>query len=51
MENYLKYEQETKSYEEKMNIDIENINTIEYRYKVNAKTWGTIYEFIQPDYF
>ena len=33
-ENYLKEERKTESYKETMNIDIENINTIENRYKV-----------------
>ena len=30
-----------------MNIDIENINTIEKRYKVYSNQWWNIYEFIQ----
>ena len=34
MENYLKYEQNTKAYEETMNIYIKNINRIEKRNKV-----------------
>ena len=46
MENCLKGEQNTKSYEDKINIDIENINTIERRNKVYTKTWRTIYEVI-----
>ena len=33
-----------------MNIDIENINTIEYRNKVYTKQWRTIYEVIQQDF-
>ena len=37
MKYYLKYKQNTKSYEETMNIDIENINTIEKRNKVYTK--------------
>ena len=48
MENYLKDEQKTKSYEEKINIYIENITTIEKINKVNTKTWRTIQEVIQP---
>ena len=50
MENYPKYEKNTKSYEEKMNVDIENINTIEKINKVYTKKWRTIYEVIQPDF-
>ena len=37
MDNYLKEEQKTKYYKEKMNIDIENINVIENRNKVYIK--------------
>ena len=33
-----------------MNIDIENINTIEKRNKVYTKEWSKIYEVIQPDF-
>ena len=33
-----------------MNIDIENINTIEKRYKVNTKRCRTIYEVIQKKF-
>ena len=32
-----------------MNIDIENINTIERRHKVYTKLWRTIYEVIKQD--
>ena len=48
VENDLKYEQNTKAYDEKMNIDIENINNIERRNKVYTKQWRTIYKVIQP---
>ena len=51
MENYLKDEQNTKSYEDTMNIDIENINTIEKRKSIYTKQWRTTYEVIQPDLF
>ena len=34
-----------------MNIDIENINTIEKIHKVRTKWWRTIYEVIQQDIF
>ena len=40
MENYLKEEQNTKAYEEKMNIYIENINTIENRKKYILRNGG-----------
>ena len=50
-ENDLKDEQNTKYYEEKMNINIENINKIEKRNKLYTKKWRTIYEVIQPDFF
>ena len=33
-----------------MNIDIENINTIENRNKVCTQTWRTISKVIQPDF-
>ena len=33
-----------------MNIDIDNINTIEKRNKVYTKQWRTIYEVIQQDF-
>ena len=46
--NYLKDEQKTKSYGDKMNIDIEDINTIEKRNKVYTKYWRKIYKVIQP---
>ena len=36
----IKYEQRTKSYEETINIDTENINTIENRKKVYTKNGG-----------
>ena len=48
--NDLKDEQKTKSYEENMNIYIENINTIEKRKKLYAKQWRNIYEVIQQDF-
>ena len=47
MENYLKKERKTKSYKEKIDIDIENINTIEKRKKVNTKLRRSIYKVIQ----
>ena len=50
MENYLKEEQKTKFYKEKMNIDIENFNTIEKRKKVYTKQWRTINEVEQQDF-
>ena len=50
MENYLKEERNTKSYKDKMNIDIENINTIEKKNKVYTKLWRNIYEVIQQDF-
>ena len=34
-----------------MNIDIENINTIEKRHKLYKKNCRTIYEVIQPECF
>ena len=34
-----------------MNIDIENINTIENRHKHYTKQWRTIYEVIQQEFF
>ena len=45
MENYVKEELNYKYYKGKMNIDIENINTIEKRHKVYTKLWSTIYKF------
>ena len=33
-----------------MNIDIENINTIEKRHKLYTKLWRKIYEVIQQDF-
>ena len=47
MVNDPKDEWNTKSYEEKINSDIENINTIEKRNKVYTKLWRTIYEVIK----
>ena len=41
----------TKSYEEKINIDIENITAIEKRNKVYTKLWRAIYKVIQPDFY
>ena len=49
MGNDLKEEQNTKSYKERMNIDIENINTIKKRRKVNEKRWRNIYNVIQKN--
>ena len=46
MENYLKEEQNPKSYKEKMNINIENSNKTEIINKVYTKLRGTIYEVI-----
>ena len=51
MENDLIDEQNTKSYEEKMNIDIGNINAIEQRNKAYNKLWRTTYKVIQLYYF
>ena len=34
-----------------MEIDIENINTIEKRQKYDTKRWRTIYEVIQQEFF
>ena len=48
MEIDLKDKQNAAAYEDKTNIDIENINTIEKRNKVYTTQWRTIYEFIQP---
>ena len=45
-----KFKQNTKSHEETMNIDIENIDTIEKRNKVYKNQLNTIYEIIQPEY-
>ena len=42
MENDLKDEQNTKSYEDNINIYIESINTIEKRNKVYTELWRTI---------
>ena len=47
----IKEEKNTKSYKETMNIDIENMNTIEKIHKVYTKRWRTIYEFIQQVFF
>ena len=44
----LKDKQKTKAYGEKMNIDIEDIHTIEKIKKVYTKERRKIYEFIQP---
>ena len=46
-----KEERKTRSYKETMNIDIENINTIEKKHKVYTKRCRTIYEVIQQDIF
>ena len=51
MENDLKEEQKTESYKETINIDIENISTIEKKNKVYTKLWRTIYEVIQQHIF
>ena len=50
MEIDLKDEQNTKSYEEKMNIDIKNINTIETRNNVCTKEWRKIEDIQQELY-
>ena len=42
MEIYFKEEQNTQSYKETMNIDIENINTFENRNKVYTTQWRKI---------
>ena len=44
----IKDEQKTKAYEDKMKIDIENINTIKNRNKVYTTQWRKIYEVIKP---
>ena len=41
----------TKSYQETMNIDIENINKIENSHKHYTKQWRKIYEVIQQEFF
>ena len=51
MEIDIKGEQNTKSYKETMNIDIENINTIEKRHKPYTKWCRKIYEVIQQEFF
>ena len=33
-----------------MNIDIENINTVEKRNKLYTTQWRKIYEFIEPEF-
>ena len=48
-ENYHKEEQTTETCKEKMNIDIENIHTIEKRHKVYTQLWRDIYEVIQQN--
>ena len=50
MENDLKDEQKTKAYEDKMKIDIENINTIKKINKVYTKQWRAIYKFKEPGF-
>ena len=47
----LKEEQKTQAYKETMDIDIENINTIEKIQKVYTKLWRTIYKIIQQYLF
>ena len=51
MEMDIKEEQKTEGYKETVDIDIENINTIEKIHKVYTKIWGTIYEVIQQYVF
>ena len=41
----------TKAYEDKTKIDIENINTIEKRNKLYTTQGRKIYKYIEPDYF
>ena len=43
MEIDLQDEQKTKAYEETMNSDIKNINTIEHRNKVYTEEWRETY--------
>ena len=51
MEIDIKYEQSIKAYEETMEIDIENINTIKNRNKLYTTQRRTIYKGIEPDFF
>ena len=51
MENDIKEERNTESYKERMNIDIENINTIENRNEIYRKQWRNIHEVIQLYFF
>ena len=51
MEMDIKEERKTEGYKETVDIDIENINTIEKIHKVYTKIWGTIYEVIQQYVF
>ena len=46
----IRKERKTKSYEEKLRQDINNIDTYETRTKVNTTTWRPIYEVIDKAY-
>ena len=48
---YLKNEQNTQEYKEKMDIDIDKINSYELRNNVNTIKWRPIYEVIYEAYF
>ena len=51
MEIYIKEEHKIEAYQNRMKIDIENINTIEKRHKNDTKRWRTIYKVIQQELF
>ena len=46
-----KNNKKTKSYQKKMDIDIDKINSYEKRKKVNTIKWRPIYEVIEEAYF
>ena len=50
METDLKAGQKTKSYKDKMNIDIENMNTIEKKTQNLYKIMEEIYEVMQQNF-
>ena len=47
----LRTERNTQAYKDKMSIDIENINTLEKKNKVNTIKWRPIYEVIDEAFF
>ena len=51
MQINLEEEHKTESYQETMNIDIENINKIENSHNHYTKQWRKIYEVIQQEFF